>query len=428
MSRNDSVLRDRVIFIVGARRSGTNWLERILTAHPEVVAMPTETYLFSHGVQPLSERFQHANPESPEIGRTFLPREAFLDVARDLVDRAMLETLARSEPGARYVVERTPWHASHLPLIADVVPDAHVVSIVRDGRAVARSLVSMPWGPDSIAEAAAEWRGAVTDAKAGGAAFGARFREVLYEDLAREPRRVAGEIFAWLGLQLDDQTWERILGEAGAEFNVDPGSPGIGTDKWRSQMSAADLQTVERVAGSVLQSYGYALAAPSGGRPPRESPRLRAIRRPRTALGQVRAAAATARARSFARLAHADQIAHNQAVADFERLVAVGDRAAARALLAPRLWTRIDAGEGARQDRGERAADELLATLADHQERGPQVLSGHVHATPYGLTTTSTYRLPDGSRWVRVLVYTARGGRLTNIGLYRHQLADEPPR
>src|SRR4051794_8557731 len=179
MSRADSPLRGRVVFIVGARRSGTNWLERILTAHPAIVAMPTETYLFSHGIEPFSERFQHANPSAPSMGRTFMPREAFLDSVRDLVDRAFLETLERRDPSARYIAERTPWHASHLPLIADVYPDARVVNIVRDGRAVARSLLSMPWGPDTMEEAAAEWRDAIDDARRSAPLFGESYRDVV---------------------------------------------------------------------------------------------------------------------------------------------------------------------------------------------------------------------------------------------------------
>src|SRR5947208_9165285 len=106
MSRADSPLRGRVVFVVGARRSGTNWLERILTAHPAITAMPTETYLFSHGVQPFAERFQHANPAAPSMGRTFMPRDAFLDAMRDFVDRAFLENLERRDRDARFVIER----------------------------------------------------------------------------------------------------------------------------------------------------------------------------------------------------------------------------------------------------------------------------------------------------------------------------------
>src|SRR3954453_9179156 len=134
---------------------------------------------------------------------------------------------------------------------------------MRDGRAVARSLLSMPWGPDTIAEAAAEWRDAVNDARGAGAALGDRYLEVLYEKLLSDPRQGTGEIFAWLGLDLPDETWERILLEAGAEFNVDPADPGIRSDKGRAQLSSSELRAFERSAGEQLDKLGYPRAAPA---------------------------------------------------------------------------------------------------------------------------------------------------------------------
>lgn len=424
MSRADSPLRGRVLFVVGARRSGTNWLERILTAHPAITAMPTETYLFSHGVQPFAERFQHANPAAPSMGRTFMPRDAFLDAMRDFVDRAFLENLERRDRDARFVIERTPWHASHLPLIGHVYPDAHVVNIVRDGRAVARSLVSMPWGPDSIEEAAAEWRDAVDDARRGAAFFGDRYREVVYERLLEDPRPRVSELFEWLGLELDGETWERVLAEAGSEFNVDPRSPGVRADKWRDELSDAELRAFERVAGEQLDSLGYerVAAADGEGDGGGGGPGRRAADRART-LGDPRGALRSARDRAFARRLHTDQIATNLAVSRFEHYVAAGDEARAREFLTPKLWVRVDDGDGPHETRGEAAADELLRALADHRDRGMNILSGHVQASPYGYTTVATYELGDGTRWTRTLAYSARGGKLTGVGLYRARLA-----
>jgi hypothetical protein len=422
MSRENSPLRDRVLFVVGARRSGTNWIERILAAHPDVVAIPTETYLFSDGIKPLTERFQHANPSTAAMGRTYMPRERLMDLLRDFTDAVFLEALERRRPEARYIVERTPWHASHLPLIAAVYPDARVLHIVRDARAIARSLVAMQWGPTTIEQAAEEWRTTVEDAHRGAESLApGRYHEVLYEDLVANPRARTEQIFSWLDLELNDEMWARILEEAGAAFNVDPSSPGVRPDKWRDELSEADLQTIERVAGDQLDRLGYerggATAAPAG--------RLEAVR---AAAGKVRRPRGARRAyenRVVRRRRNAARIAHKRAVADFERLVAGGDESGARALLADRLWFKRD-DDGARgESRGEGAVEELLTALGEHRERGMRVLAGHVHESAYAVTTVVTYELDGGERWSRTLVYHAAGGRITEVGLYRYRLAGQ---
>src|SRR5437773_700229 len=103
MSRVDSPLRGRLIFSVGARRSGTYWLQRIIAAHPLVAEVPSETHLFSHGIAPLMERFQHEDPTSPEVGSVFAERGAVLDAVRDLCDTVFSGFL---QPGQEYVAER----------------------------------------------------------------------------------------------------------------------------------------------------------------------------------------------------------------------------------------------------------------------------------------------------------------------------------
>jgi hypothetical protein len=425
MSRQQSPLRDRVIFVVGARRSGTNWLERILTAHPEVAAVQTETYLFSHGVQPLAERFQHANPSTPTVGQIFMPRDSFLDATRDFVDRALLATLDGEAREARYLVERTPWHASHLPLIGGVYPDAHVVNIVRDGRAVARSLVAMPWGPESIEEAAVEWRKSVEDARSGSASLPGRYRDVIYEQMLAEPRRRTAELFEWLGLDLADTTWERVRAVAGAEFNVDPGSPGINADKWRDELSATEVLAFERVAGETLDELGYPRAARAGGTAA-VTARLRGALEP--AAGRLRHPRATVRGayvRASARRLHAEEVAHKQLCARFERLAASGADVAARELLDPRLLFKVDLGGGARESRGAAAADELLHVLGEHRERGLRVLTGEFNGSAHSVTTVAKYELADGSLWTRTLWYKAREGRLREVGLYRYRLPSD---
>jgi hypothetical protein len=241
-----------MIFNVGARRSGTYWLQRIVCAHPAVGEVPGETYVFSHGVAPLLERFRHDEREDQAIGTVYAERERLIAAVRAFCDTVFGE-FARS--GEQYVAERTPWHVHHLPLIAEVYPDARFVHIVRDGRDVVRSVVAQPWGPDTVAGAAQEWRGAVEAARAAAPLLGERLLEVRYEDMLAEPRAAIAGLYEHLGLEGGHAD---ALAAAGHETNLGPQDVRVGAGKWREGWKRRELREFERVAGDLLRELGYA--------------------------------------------------------------------------------------------------------------------------------------------------------------------------
>ena len=87
MTRDNSPLAGRMIFALGQRRSGTNWLQRMLGSHPDVAAVPGESFFFSHGIRPLTERIHHGAAGSPMTTFTFMELDALLDALRDFCDR-----------------------------------------------------------------------------------------------------------------------------------------------------------------------------------------------------------------------------------------------------------------------------------------------------------------------------------------------------
>ena len=261
MGIGDSPLRDRLVFLVGARRSGTNWLQRMVCAHPDTVAIPSETHLFSHGLAPLAACFQHGTVSSPKTARVYFPCDDVPDSLRDVADRVFGGLAAALAPGARLIVERTPWHVYHLDLIGAVYPDAAVVHIVRDGRDVARSLLSQEWGPTRMADAAEEWRSAVAEARQHGPEL-TRFLEVRYEALLADPAGQLPDLYRWLGLDDRDDIVRPALIEAGVRFNTDPRRPEVAEGKWRDELSALDQRTFDRIAGATLVEAGYERVPP----------------------------------------------------------------------------------------------------------------------------------------------------------------------
>ena len=262
MSRARSPLHGRMIFNVGSRRSGTFWLQRIVTAHPDVSAVGSETHLFSHGIAPLAERFHHAALGSAQVGTTFIERDVLLDSLRDFCDTVFAPML---EPGRERLAERTPLHALHTGLIRDIYPDGRIVHIIRDGRDVVRSLLTQQWGPRNVAEAAREWRSAIEAARAG-ANGSNRYLEVRYEDLHADPATRISGLYHWLGLRVGDAILERALAEAGVERNLDANGTPAGSGKWRAAFTAEDLAVFEEVAGDLLYELGYERAEALGSR------------------------------------------------------------------------------------------------------------------------------------------------------------------
>jgi hypothetical protein len=240
-----------MIFNVGARRSGTYWLQRIICAHPAVAEVPSETYLFSHGIAPLRARLQHEDPDDREMGSVYANREKAIEAIRALCDTVFEEFAG---PGDTHIAERTPWHVEHLPLIAEIYPDARVVHIIRDGRDAVRSLVHWHWGPTTVADAAAEWRRCVEAGRAAAPVLGARLLEVRYEELLGDLRGGVERIYAHVGLE---GSAEAALEASAQTDNIGPQDNRVGAGKWRENWGRRELRDFNRVAGDLLRELGY---------------------------------------------------------------------------------------------------------------------------------------------------------------------------
>jgi hypothetical protein len=369
MSRADSPLRGRMIFNVGARRSGTYWLQRIVTAHPEVSAVPSETHLFSEGIAPLFERFQHSLRSSSKVGEVYVERERALEATRDLCDAVFADML---DPGTTRLAERTPRHALHLDLIAGIYPDARYVHIIRDGRDAARSIAAQEWGPGNIAEAAAEWRATIVAAR-NAALPAAIYRELRYEDLMREPGAAVAALYEWLGLPASEEVVAEAVSEAGIGANLGGDPTGIALAKWRDTYSEADLAAFDRAAGDVLRELGYPASevAPR----PRETRTAGPFAAVRARLSSLRGRPARlprskVRARPLQELV--DEIVRGLQERDFEGL---------SSLLTRDARVRVVSPPDDEQGRGERGRDVLRRLVArdsvfsGRQERGDVYLA-----------------------------------------------------
>src|SRR4051794_31371769 len=219
-----SPLRDRVIFVEGAPRSGTTWLATLLATHPEIAGVDAESHLFDFGVDRVFDNFEGRDPHMHGL-RLFLDRDELVDLVRDFCDGILLAMRSHLSNGSTppFVVEKTPIVAKAEPLDLarkrDCYPDAWYIHIVRDREAVARSLMRAPWMSDrSYPACAGLWDHTVGHARE---TLGdlPRYREVSYEELRADPAEGCRALFEWVGVGAGDEELETIRVLSSEQFS-----------------------------------------------------------------------------------------------------------------------------------------------------------------------------------------------------------------
>jgi hypothetical protein len=282
-------------FIVGVPRSGTTLLRLQLDAHPEL-ALPAET-----GFGGVARRLEGSAVTRDELldALTGMPTWVDLAMSRDELGdllagvedgdltaglRAFYRGYAAARGKTRYG-DKTPGHAADMEVLARVLPEAHFIHIIRDGRDVALSLSEVSWGPADITLAAEKWVSELRRARkrAHGLARGT-YMELRYEDLVAEPEPVLRKVARFVDLPWDEamlayhrKAEERMSREmartlkplGGGTITAEerarqhelvsrpPSQSRVG--RWRTEMSPEDRAAFELVAGKMLKRLGYEL-------------------------------------------------------------------------------------------------------------------------------------------------------------------------
>lgn len=148
-------MQDRLLFVIGAPRSGTTLLMRMLHAHPEIYTRPEPhllTPLARLGYFGYVDHAPYDALQAHQAARGFvtdLPggEADYLDALRAYTDTLYGRML---EPtGKRYFVDKTPAYALELPFITKLYPQARYVVLTRHPFAIfssyAKSFFDNDW-------------------------------------------------------------------------------------------------------------------------------------------------------------------------------------------------------------------------------------------------------------------------------------------
>ena len=267
-----------MFFIIGSARSGTTLLRMMLNAHPDVAVPPESRFVVqlyrSDDVQvdDFLERLD-AHPrwtswETPIedvraqlAGLTTVPYPEAIEAA--------YMAYAQNRNKKRYG-DKTPRYIEDLPLLARLWPEAKFVHLVRDGREVALSYADVPFGPSTVAKAAALWKERVVVGMEQGRPLGPhRYAELRYERLLTNPQAEVEALCSFLDLDFNpamldysERSRSEVLDRAQL-YNPNVTRSITKTRSWDEQMPPSQVEVFEAIAGDTLEELGYERAFPS---------------------------------------------------------------------------------------------------------------------------------------------------------------------
>lgn len=282
------------IVLFGTGRCGSTALHDVLSRHPRLAWLSRMNILFPG--RPVVNRWFQRAIDLPGIGPwlhdTVTPTEPYpfhdrlhagiSESCRDLLASDISASEAKRVRAAwdanrtasrdRLLIKFTGW--PRVGLVQRILPDARFVHIVRDGRAVAYSILRVPFwqgwrGPEhwrygalspedqaawdasgrSFAVLAGiEWRILMDAAEAAKKLVPPeRLIEIRYEDLCADPSGVVDDLLRFAGLERTP-AFERAF----ERFDLTSRN-----DAWRTALEPDDRDALTALLGPTLERYGY---------------------------------------------------------------------------------------------------------------------------------------------------------------------------
>lgn len=177
--------------------------------------------------------------------------------------------------GARVWIDQSPNNILIGRVLLEEWPEARLLHLVRDGRAVAASVLPLDWGPNNPVAAAQWWTKYLAHGLALESAFPDRVLRVGYERLVGEPAAALREICAFAGMDFDPAMPRggglRLSSSTVGQHALVGRAPSPARiDAWRAQLTPRQIELFEAEAGQLLPILGYAPVhgdAPRGASP-----------------------------------------------------------------------------------------------------------------------------------------------------------------
>ncbi len=265
------------VFIGGCSRSGTTLLGAMIGAHTDCICSPESHFKIDtlraikrgavndHPTDLLALIKRHWRFKIWELDLDTPPDDAVNSYPRLLDWIVARYARQQNKPDASIWIDHTPENASYTGSLFELFPDAKMIHLVRDGRAVAASILPLDWGPNSIIKAARWWMRMTSFGLAAESTYGpGRVMRVNYENLVQEPEQTMRRISDFLGLAFQpgmlEATGFNPPSYTSRQHKLVGNRPDPSVvNRWESKLTARQVEIFENLTRDFLPFLGYDL-------------------------------------------------------------------------------------------------------------------------------------------------------------------------
>ncbi len=270
------------LFIVGLPRSGTTLLSNILSTSSDLCVTP-ELWFFNYWVP--KYKFLNLKNEAhlDFFLNKFLNSQRFflLSISKEKVKEKIIRekesisfnrifeivmTVYREKQGKPKIGEKTPGQYKIIPYLLKNFPTSKVVCVVRDPRAIAASLINVPFGSNYVSLTAKRWKRYMQRLET--IADNKNVHIVKYEKLITNFEEELLRIGAFLEIELntekarknDGSSFTVVEREGWSKNHFKKAASPISTQslhKWKDQLSDLQVAVIEKITQPLAERFGY---------------------------------------------------------------------------------------------------------------------------------------------------------------------------
>lgn len=275
--RLGQLLKKDMVFVVGATRWGTSWVQQCLDTHPKVCCKGeghfTDTLFpglaklvdqYNQDAEKIGNRMQLAGLPGNAAGFTFEDVEYLMQSAVML----MMQRWVPEDEDVSCIGEKTPEHVLSLELLDRLFPNMRVIHVVRDGRDEAASAWDFNMGiskgefprrypsfADFAETFARNWSRSVGAARRFGRLNRRRYYQIRAEEIVNEPAPIVRRMFRFCDVEDREEHVQSGIKRAYqiAPLDLDPGV-------WQNRFDKDATRRFHRQSGELLKLLDYAVA------------------------------------------------------------------------------------------------------------------------------------------------------------------------